>query len=178
MLNWVDWVILAIIALSSLISLRRGFLKEALSLFAWAAAVFIAMTFRNDMSTLLVGVVSMPALRELVAFLLLFIATLIIGALVNFTVGQLLKVSGLKFTDRIIGVVFGAARGLVIVLVCVILLPKLGFVTERVSWQQSQLIPHFAVVKEWAYRVAPDLSRFKTVLNFKTASDFKTVPDF
>ena len=107
MLNWVDWVIVAIVGISSLISLKRGFFKEALSLVSWGLAIFIATTFRPQMSLMLHDAIATKALREIAAFIALFLATLLVGGLVNFLIGQVLRATGLKTADRLLGMAFG-----------------------------------------------------------------------
>ena len=125
MLNWIDWVIVAVVGISSLISLKRGFFKEAFSLVSWALAIFIAATFRPQMSLMLQDAIVTKPLREIVAFIALFLATLLVGGLVNFLVGQVLRVTGLKTADRLIGMAFGVTRGVLIVLLGLMLLPSL-----------------------------------------------------
>ena len=74
-MNWADWVIIAIIVLSGLISLKRGFIKEALSLLIWVLAFVIARMFSANMSTLLVDYIDVPTVRYAAAFAILFAAT-------------------------------------------------------------------------------------------------------
>ena len=75
----VDWVILGILALSTLVSLKRGFVKEALSLLTWIAAVLIARVFANPVSVLLEPYIETASVRLGVAYLVLFIGTLMTG---------------------------------------------------------------------------------------------------
>src|SRR5690606_3406086 len=76
---WVDWVILAIVFISSMISLMRGFVREALSLVSWIAAFIVARMFHPNMQTLLADTISVPSVRFIAAFLILFVATLVVG---------------------------------------------------------------------------------------------------
>ena len=77
---WIDIAILAVISVSTLISLVRGFVKEAVSLVVWFSAFFIASTFYVNLATLLTNI-SDQFLRNAAAIAILFISTLIIGAL-------------------------------------------------------------------------------------------------
>jgi len=146
---WVDWAIIAIIAVSSLISLTRGFVKEALSLVTWIVAGVIAWMFGGALSQHLVDYVSTPSLQVIAACAILFVATLLVGALVNFLVGELVRVTGLSGTDRVLGMVFGAARGGLLVVLLVGLL-SLAPVQRDAWWQQSVLLPHFLMVADWS----------------------------
>ncbi len=157
-MNWADWTIFGILAVSSLIGLKRGFVKEALSLACWAAAFVVAMTFHLRLSVLLEETISTPSIRQMVAFGVLFAATLIIGAMVNYLVGELVKMTGLTGTDRLFGMVFGLARGGVLVLVMVLLLPSLVPVDQDSWWQQSVVIPHFLSMEGWARQMGSLIS--------------------
>ena len=113
--TWVDWAIIAIIAISSLISLKRGFVKEALSLVTWIIAGVVAWMFGGALSQHLTDFIEMPSARVIAGCAILFVATLLVGALVNFLIGELVRVTGLSGTDRFLGMVFGGARGALLV---------------------------------------------------------------
>lgn len=147
--NWADWVILSIILLSSLMSLRRGFVKEALSLVTWLAAFIVARLFSDSLAILLEPYIDLPSFRAIAAFMILFIATLILGALVSFIIGELVKLTGLSGTDRLLGIFFGVARGLILVIALVAVL-GLTPITRDPWWQQSSLIPQFELMVEWS----------------------------
>jgi len=98
--TWVDWAIIAVIAVSSLISLKRGFVKEALSLLTWIIAGVVAWMFGGALSHHLAEYISTPSAQVIAACALLFVATLLVGALVNFLIGELIRVTGLSGTDR------------------------------------------------------------------------------
>ncbi len=155
--TWVDWAIVAIIAVSSLISLRRGFVKEALSLLIWIVAGVVAWMFGGALSQHLAEFIETPSARVIAACLILFIATLLVGALVNFLIGELIRVTGLSGTDRFLGMVFGAARGGLLVVVLVGLL-SLAPVQEDAWWRQSTLLPHFLIVADWSKNLILGLS--------------------
>ena len=147
--TWVDWAIVALIAVSGLISLRRGFVKEALSLATWIVAAVVAWTFGGALSTYLVDLIDTPSLRVIAGCVILFLATLVVGALVNFLLGELVRVTGLSGTDRFLGMTFGAARGALLVVVAVGLL-SLTPVEQDPWWQHSTLIPHFLLIADWS----------------------------
>ena len=154
---WVDIVIPGIIAVSALISLMRGFVREALSLVGWLAAFWIALTFADDLANLFLTGISVPSIRIIVAFTILFVVTLVVMAIINNLAGQLIKKSGLKGTDRMIGMLFGFARGVVVVSVLVLLA---GFttMTQDPWWKESALIDIFHEFAVWLQQmVAPEI---------------------
>jgi len=154
-LIWIDWVIIAVITVSTLISLKRGFVREALSLATWVAAFIIARSFHPQMQTLLADTVETPLVRLAAAFAILFLGTLVIGAIINRLLVQLVHVTGLSATDRVLGMAFGLVRGLVLVLVAVALL-RLTPVTTDTWWQTSPLVERFSVLEQWSRRALGD----------------------
>ena len=147
--TWVDWAIIAIIAISSLISLKRGFVKEALSLVTWIIAGVVAWMFGGALSQHLTEFIEMPSARVIAGCAILFVATLLVGALVNFLISELVRVTGLSGTDRFLGMVFGGARGALLVVVLTGLL-SLAPVHQVPWWQQASLLPHFLMVADWS----------------------------
>jgi membrane protein required for colicin V production len=159
-MNWADWTILGILVLSALISLKRGFVKEALSLATWVAAVIIAILFSDRLAILLIDQIETPSIRELVAFALLFIATLLVGAMVGYVIGALVRITGLSGTDRLLGMLFGLARGFVVVMALLIFLPQILPLEQDQWWHESLLIPHFLEFETWARAVAGQTVQF------------------
>ena len=141
-MNWADYSILAIIALSLLISLVRGFTKEALSLAGWLVAFWVALTFADNLEPLLRPHIEVPSVRLSMAFAVLFFVTLLLAMLVNFNTVLLIRKTGLSGTDRFIGAFFGIARGAVVVLALVIL-AGLTTLPEDPWWHASVLMPYF-----------------------------------
>ena len=147
--TWVDWAIIAIIAISSLISLKRGFVKEALSLLFWIIAGAVAWMFGGSLSQYLESYIQTPSARIIAGCAILFVATLLVGAMINFLIGELIRVTGLSGTDRFLGMAFGAARGALLVVVAIGLI-SLGPVQQDTWWQESRLIPQFLLVADWS----------------------------
>ena len=150
MMNWADWVLLGIVGISCLISIKRGFFREAISLGIWAAAFFVAVSFHQQLAALMTEAITTASLRYLVAFVLLFGLTLIVGSMVNYLFYELVKMTGLTGTDRALGVVFGLARGVIIVMALLIFLPMLMPVQQDSWWQESTLIPQFLLMETWS----------------------------
>lgn len=153
-LGVVDWLILAVVLVSTLVSLLRGFVREVISLLTWVAAFVIALGFSPLAAQWLPAAIEIPSMRVATAFLALFILVLLIGGLINWAVSKAVEKTGLSGTDRSIGLVFGAARGVFIVAV-LILLAGLTAMPSEPWWQDSLLIPHVRVVAVWIHALLP-----------------------
>jgi membrane protein required for colicin V production len=151
---WIDPVIIGVIALSALISIIRGFVKESISLVTWIVAGVLALRYYPPMADLLKPLIDTVTLREFVGGGILFVATLIVGAIVNFIVSQLVSKTGLSGTDKALGVVFGAARGVLIVTM-VVLLASHTPAPESSLWQSSAMIGFFEQLAGWVEGVIP-----------------------
>ena len=153
-MSWLDLVILGIIIPSALISLIRGFVKESISLVTWIVAGVIAFRYFSPMAEMLEPFVEAPTIRYVAGFAILFVSTLVVGAIVNFIMSQLVSRTGLSGTDKALGVVFGGARGVLIVTM-VVLLASLTPMPEATWWQDSASVGWFQQLAEWLKGIIP-----------------------
>lgn len=114
-----DYIVLAIVAASVVLGIWRGMVGELIALVAWVLAFFAAKFWGAEVARLFLTSIADPALRIVAAWVAVFIVVLVVMALLRLAVHGMLKALGLSLTDRLLGVVFGLARGLVIVLVLV-----------------------------------------------------------
>lgn len=145
---WIDYTIIGLIFISSVIGLLRGFIKEAFSLVIWVFAVWVGLTFSREFSTFLEGIISAPSVRISAAFGILFLVTLIVGALVSYLLSELVKKTGLTGSDRFAGMIFGITRGLIVVSIAV-MMAGLTPLPEDSWWKESVLIPPFQLLAVW-----------------------------
>jgi membrane protein required for colicin V production len=153
-LSWIDFTLIGVVVLSAVISVLRGFIREALALIGWVAAVWVALTFPEPVAAMFAEQVSVPSVRMGLAFLLLFVGTLVLSAFVVYLVGLLVDKTGLSGTDRMLGVVFGAARGVIIAAILV-MLAGLTPMPRDPWWRNSTLLPHFQQVAEQLQTLLP-----------------------
>ena len=159
MMNWVDFTIIGVILLSALISIIRGFVKEALSLISWVLAFFIASRFYMYITSYLTYFDS-DVIRIAVAIAILFISTLIVCAIVSYIIGQLVQKTGLSSTDRVLGICFGVLRGILVVAAVLFFVDTFTPLSQSPSWVQSQLIPHFHFIIRWFFDFIQQSSSF------------------
>jgi membrane protein required for colicin V production len=151
---WVDYVIVAILALSAVIGLARGLIREVLSLIIWVVAVLVAWTFYHSVADQLTPWLSTPSVRIGVAFVILVLVVLILGAILGQILTTLVDKTGLTGTDRLLGVVFGAARGALLVALLVYL-AALTPMPEDLWWKESRLIGHFQTLADRVLALIP-----------------------
>jgi len=145
---WVDYLIIGIMLISAGISIIRGFIKEVMSLVSWVLAFWVGLTFANNLATLLIDYVDNPSIRLFSAFFALFVVTLVLGALVNHLISEMVEKTGLSGTDRALGIIFGLLRGVAIVTVLILLAGATPMPTDD-WWQNSLLVEHFEKLAIW-----------------------------
>ena len=180
-LNWVDNIILAVFLVSILAGLMRGLVREMISLLTWAAAFVIAILFSTkvaasfsgnagvqglvNQATQVVGASATKPLSMLsigASFVGLFVATLIIGSVVNYFVSQAVEGRGINFSNRLLGGVFGLARGFLLVLATIFLI-QLTPLSDQAYWTGSQFVHSFQPTVKWInHLVAPGLESLKS----------------
>ncbi len=151
---WADIAIVATIAVSAVVSLWRGFLREVLSLAAWIAAFWVAFAFAGAAAKWFDGVVGVQSGRLLLGFLTLFVGTLLVAGVINLVIARLVAKTGLSGTDRMLGLLFGVGRGVVVVAVLV-LAAGLVHLPQAPWWQDSFLLPPFERFAVWLVGLLP-----------------------
>lgn len=151
--NAFDWVVVVILALSALLSLWRGFVREAISLAGWVIAFIVANLLAVQVAGVFEDWIANRTGRYIVAWSLLFVVTLVSSSLLAKFFATLIKVSGLGVLDRMLGSVFGLLRGALIVMAIVFVVREVVPKSEQSLLQDSQLMPHIDVLLSWSSRV-------------------------
>jgi len=139
---WIDWALIAVIGLSVVVGLWRGFVREVFSVFVWAVAIWVAFRYSGIAAGWLEAWVDLPSARAIAGFTGLLLVTLVLGGLAGWLLGKIVDSTGLGGTDRMIGMLFGLLRGLVIVVVLMLVARFTPFPQDP-WWQQSRLLPYF-----------------------------------
>ncbi len=113
-MNWLDYLLLAILLISAIQSFRRGFSREIIGLAAMFFAFVLALWFYALAGSLVCPWVSSTRTANMIGFFLVVIAVLLIGALVGWIVSRFLRTVGLSFFDRLLGAAFGCIRGVIL----------------------------------------------------------------
>ncbi|KOR28242.1 hypothetical protein TI03_05155, partial [Achromatium sp. WMS1] len=159
-MTWVDYIFIGIVSISAIAGLARGFMREVISLFTWLLALWIAWQYFRLLANHIQPWIESPAIRSSIAFFILFFVTLILGGTIGMALGRLIDQSMYSFMDQFFGVIFGFARGALIVLIMA-LLGGLTTLPREPWWQESRLlIPMQQIatklVIDW---LPPDISR-------------------
>lgn len=137
-LGTADFVLLTLIGVSTVIGLFRGLFREAFSLLVWAAALVIAYASAPALAPMIGHAVGSDAAAHPLAMVVVFIACIIIGALLQRFGAALIDTTGLSGLDRLLGMAFGAVRGVIVgVVVLIALRPFMG---NSPWWQESVVI--------------------------------------
>ena len=150
-LNLADWLILAFIVVLSVISLFKGFIKEAMSLVRLAAAVMIGYLFAGEVSALFRDSIKNPEFAYAIAYFALFIATMIVGTIISSLMKGIITAVGLGPIDKILGAMFGAIKGTMLVVLLTTLV-NLTPLNNHELWTDSALVPEFIQIAAWSQK--------------------------
>ena len=151
---WTDLAVLAIIGLSAVLSLFRGFVREAIALAGWIAGLWLAFQFAHVGAGWFERWVESSEVRFVLGFLVVLAAVLVVAGVVSRLAGGFIDLTGLGGTDRVLGMIFGAGRGAVIVSVLVLLAGFTGVKGES-WWGESALLPRFEALADEVGRLLP-----------------------
>lgn len=135
-----DYVVIGIVGLSLLFGLWRGVVGEVIALMAWALAIFAAVEFGTQVGLAVFSGIADPAVRTLAGCVLIFVGVLVAMSLVRMAVRSMVKALGLSVSDRLLGMVFGLVRGVLVSMVLV----GLGGMTSAPKqpwWREATLAP-------------------------------------
>lgn len=159
-MNWVDAVVAAVLVVSTLLALLRGFVREVLGIGAWAGAVAVAVWGYPFVEPRFMAWFGDPTVATAAAYAALFLAALILFSIATGMVGGLVRGSPLSGLDSTLGLVFGIARGALLLVAAYI---GLGFVVEPTRWplplQEARSTPWVYQGAVWAASLVPPVYR-------------------
>jgi membrane protein required for colicin V production len=163
-MHWVDIAIISIIVLSMITGLFRGFVKELIALCVWILAFWLAFHYASMLDGWVNPYIHDNTLKIIVEFIIIFFATLIVGAIVNACIGFIMRRSGLSGTDRVLGMGFGFVRGLFLIAIIMV-----GFRISNMPYSEyskdSSLYAKFDPLVSWLSGYVPDFINQVKVLD-------------
>lgn len=155
-MNWVDLVVIAVLAISALHAFLRGFVREVLGILAWGGAVYFAMETGGQVRDRFRGWIGNPDFADPAACGAMFLVALIFLSIITGMLGNLVRASGLGGVDRTVGVVYGLLRGAALVVAAYF---AGGFVMPVERWpepvQQARLLPQVHDAAQWVAERIP-----------------------
>jgi len=147
-----DWIVVAVLALSVVLAFFRGVVRELIALSAWVLGFIAAVAFTPALAAKLPDLGGGAAVPYVLAFIVIIIAALLLGSLIAWPLAKAIRVAGLGFVDRFLGGAFGLARGVLLVL-ALVLVAGLTSLPRTDWWHNSALAPALAAgalsLKRW-----------------------------
>ena len=147
-----DLGVVVIVGLSILLSLIRGLVRELLALAAWIVAFLVANLLAGEAAHWMPDAIATEQLRLLAGFLGVFVVVLLAMSALAILASKLVKSAGLGLEDRLLGGVFGLARGLLVVMV-IVLLAGLTALPRQAVWRNAvlsgPLVAFAGMIKAW-----------------------------
>lgn len=162
--HWVDYVIIAVIGLSVITGLFRGFVKELIALSVWVLAIWLALNYSQTVSIWFTSYIADQTVRTVAGFVAILVVVVIAGGLVNAFLSFILHRSGLSGTDRLLGLGFGFVRGVFIVTL-LMLVVKMTSMPYQEYERQSLLYAQFNPLVNWLYGYTPDFIKHMKVFD-------------
>lgn len=165
--NWVDFGFIIFFLLSIIFGFVRGFIRSVVSLLFLITAVYLAIKYSPSLAAHFTGGSdqTISYLTLIGIFLLIFIVTIIIGALVSYFLNRVFQLGGLGFINSFFGGLFGIVRA-VIISIFTIYLVQLTPASSEPMWHESKIVRYFQPMTAWLEKnLSPQLERLKEKIN-------------
>jgi membrane protein required for colicin V production len=138
--NWLDWIFAAIVTISVIAAITRGFFRELISLASLVVGLVVAAIGYPRAALWFEDLTKSHEIALGLGFLVLFLGILLLGSLVSLLVRKLVKTAGIEWFDRFLGAVFGLVLGVLVD--CILLFVLLAFSIKPEVVRQSTLAPY------------------------------------
>jgi membrane protein required for colicin V production len=150
-----DVIVIGIILISAILAMVRGFVREVLSIASWLIAAVAAYYLYMPLRDAIQPYVDNETLATIIAVAVIFIVILVVVTYITMKIADLVVDSRVGSLDRVFGFVFGAARGLLLVVVA------FGFfvwlIEDQPSWiSDAETYPTLVNLSEQLAKVLPD----------------------
>lgn len=140
--NWLDWVLAAVVVVSVVSAMQKGFVTELISLATVLAGLVAAAVKYRQVAVYFEDIARSHEVALAAAFLTLFVGVVIVGSLISLLARKLIKAAGIHWFDRFLGGLFGLVRGVLVDSVALMVL--VAFAIKPGSVQKSALAPYVA----------------------------------
>jgi len=142
-LNFVDYILIAIVGLSMVLSLWRGFVREVISLIGLVAAFLIASRVSGQTGDFLGQWISNGTVADIAGFTLIFVIVMVVVGMIGVIIRRLVDMAALSATDRTLGIFFGAARGMLLIALC--FLVYTSYTKPNAPWLKKSMLTPYAI---------------------------------
>jgi membrane protein required for colicin V production len=155
-MNVADLFVIGIVVFSAVVALFRGFIREVLSVLAWAGAVMVTLWGFSFVQPYAQAIIGQPMLANIAAGLALFLISLVIFSLITHAIANLVRNSALSALDRSLGLIFGVVRGVVLAALAYLALGWVVPANEQPPWlREARVRPLVENVADVLRRLAP-----------------------
>ena len=136
--SYFDYLVIGIIILSGFIAFFRGFIQESLSLLLWIIAFAASMFLDVYLDPYFLNYIQSPEIRRILITVLVFVGIIFLGGFLIKAIRSLVHWSGMGGLDRLLGVLFGLPRGMVLIVLIYLVIPnqfkQSSFILESKSY--------------------------------------------
>lgn len=142
-MTWLDYAVIGVFAISLVLGAWRGIVREVISILGWVIAFLAANLFAGPLGPVMPQAIPSPELRLAAAYVAVFVASLIVTSLAGLLLSKIVGAVGLGGVDRMLGALFGAVRGILIVLAAAVV-AGLTSAPRQPFWRDSASGPLLA----------------------------------
>jgi membrane protein required for colicin V production len=158
--NWVDLIVVAVVAISAVLAFLRGFVREVLGVGAWLGAALFAANTVDLVRDRFHGWLGGAEFGDPAAWAAMFLIALVFLSVVTGMLARIVHASGLGGIDRTVGVAYGIVRGAALVVVAYLVA---GFLIAPARWpapvQEARLLPYVYRGADWIAQLLPEKYR-------------------
>ena len=154
-LSTLDLIIIAVIGISGLLSLFRGFFSEFFSLATWAMAIWLPFNYTEQFMAFLPDTVESPSARWFISAGVLFVGAMVVGSVLSYLIRKILGATGIGLVDRLLGVGIGVVRGVLIVAIVALLATSNPSIPKEKWWNDSKILPPVLIISRFIQNRLP-----------------------
>jgi membrane protein required for colicin V production len=158
-MNWLDILLFFILLLSTVSAAKKGFTREVIGIAAAMVGLIAGIWLYGLAGSFLLPYVSSPQVADFIGFFIVFVACIILGALVSAILRRFMKTVGLSWFDRLLGAVFGLVRGtllgVAVITALVAFAPAVKVNTAPTAVAESRIAPYVLWGASFLVAIAP-----------------------